>query len=74
MADMIRDNTVDCVSLYRIKLDRDGYDECGCYYGTGLPVYLAEPNRGLSQAFRAKNIRMARSIASHAYPMARIES
>ena len=30
------------VRLYRVKLNRGGYDDGGAYWGTGQPLYCAE--------------------------------
>lgn len=27
------------VHVQRVKLNRDGYTSCGCYFGTGSPLY-----------------------------------
>ena len=43
--------------IVRIDIDADGYDDMGCYYGAGLPVYQWEdPDTGETSVLRACDI------------------
>ena len=41
------------VALYRVRLNSDGYDACGCYFGLGMPLYRADDALGHSTHVRA---------------------
>ncbi len=50
------------IRVYRIRLNRQGYNSAGAYYGTGAPVYMIEPD-GLpdSVTLRAPDAKTARA-------------
>jgi hypothetical protein len=52
--------------IQRIKLDAQGYDANGAYYGTGAPVFLVTWPDGGEQAIRAKSLTDARAKADAA--------
>jgi hypothetical protein len=60
------------VYVYRVWIDENGYDDCGAYYSVGRPVFIAEPDFGLTQSFRSRNLDEAKRIARDAFPVARI--
>jgi len=51
-------------SVQRIKLDANGYDANGAYYGAGKPVFLITEADGHSRAVRATSIADAKRIAA----------
>lgn len=51
------------IDIQRIKLDAQGYDDNGAYYGVGDPVFLVTIPGGESQAVRAKTRAAARTQA-----------
>ena len=51
------------IDVEPIRLDADGYDSNGAYYGTGQPVFLVTWPNGASQAIRARSITAARDKA-----------
>ena len=54
------------IDIVPIRLDADGYDENGAYYGTGQPVFLVTWPDGASQAIRAASLKAARKQAQAA--------
>lgn len=54
------------LDIARIRLDADGYDSNGAWYGTGQPVFLVTWPDGASQAIRAPSITAAREKAKAA--------
>jgi len=51
-------------TVTRIKIDRQGYDDNGAYYGAGQPVFLVTWPDGGSQALRAPSLAAARDKAA----------
>ena len=54
------------IEIARIRLDAEGYDSNGAYYGTGQPVFLVTWPDGASQAIRAPSVTAARQKAEAA--------
>lgn len=50
------------VRLYRVPLNRGGYDRGGAYWGLGLPVYCVETIGGECAFLRAQNRNEAKAI------------
>lgn len=55
------------IGVEPIKLDAQGYDANGAYYGTGQPVFLVTWPDGASQAIRAASLTAARQKAEQAF-------
>jgi hypothetical protein len=50
--------------VQRLKINRQGYDSQGVYWGAGLPVYLVTPEAGgETLAVRARTVGQARAKA-----------
>lgn len=54
------------IEIARIRLDAEGYDSNGAYYGTGQPVFLVTWPDGATQALRAPSVTAARQKAEAA--------
>ena len=64
------DTTSKC-SLRRVRLDSQGYDPSGRYWGAGAPLWLAEGQEGEDEG-RYSYVRAAsREEAKHLFPKAR---
>lgn len=54
--------------VYKVKLNRGGYDRSGTYYGTGAPLYRAVNEDGRRYEFRARSraeaVRMAKNAGN----------
>lgn len=65
--------TVARVYVHAIRLDRQGYDEFGAYYGRGESLWMIEPERGADcVTFRAPNRAAARRHAGELFPHAEV--
>lgn len=70
--DIEKTDTVDRMSLRRIRLDRGGYDSGGAYWGRGQPLYWAGSDCGLVDLFfRARDRQDAKAQVQSRYPTAR---
>lgn len=48
------------ISVYRLKVNKDGYTKEGYYYGVGAPVFFWETPKGDWGTMRAKGMREAK--------------
>lgn len=55
------------IDITRIRLDADGYDSNGAYYGAGQPVFLVTWPDGAAQAIRAASLKAAWQKAEAAF-------
>lgn len=61
------------LNLYRIRINAQGYDSFGQYYGPGLPLYeCVGPLDGehVQLQFRAKDRSEAKAFVRNLYPFA----
>lgn len=62
----------DKATLQRVRINSQGYDTCGAYWGIGQPLYwtdLGEPGEGTF--FRASNREAAKAKLREWYPDAK---
>ena len=60
------------ITLRRIRLNRDGYDSRGFYWGMGVPLYWAGSDDGtVDMVFRAADRKLAKIHIRQLYPKAR---
>lgn len=57
------------VRLFRVRLDRGGYDDGGAYWGHGAPIWCAMDNEGSMQTVRAGS-REAAALSLYIHPKA----
>lgn len=51
------------VQLFRVRLDADGYDDGGAYWGAGKPLFCAQDDAGLFRRFVRAESRAAAAEA-----------
>jgi hypothetical protein len=63
------------LTLRRVRIDRDGYDGLGTYWGTGgAPLYwFASPSRYIDRTVRAAGREAARDYVLREYPNATVK-
>ena len=58
--------------LYRVRLNKGGYDSSGCYWGVGLPLFEAyTDNCGRFMHIRAHDRAQAKDMIATAIPDAK---
>jgi len=60
------------ITLVRRKLDSDGYDTAGAYWGSGSPLYWASDERVLDDCLRADDDEGAKAQVLALHPAATV--